>query len=276
MKNYLLIISLIIFNNFYAQVAISNQPTVNSSATLEVSNYNNKGVLFPRVDIIDVFDNTKPVSNPADGLIVFNKGNSITPGVYIWRGGKWNLVSDTNNLVSYMMLQRTTDYTILGGSANGTFKNFNDAGFTVISNSLGASYNATTGVVTLQGNSGYIVNLSLNIRTALESATAGIGNTAVHLHQYLVKLIDPATGTQYGNTVSINATSLAASGSRTHFLNLSFTFATDSATPINLLPAIAHDAGGSYQNGSGGSSPNNGAIIITNAKLDIQRAIINQ
>ncbi len=26
----------------------------------------------------------------------------------------WNLLSDTYNLVSYMMLQRTTDYAVLG------------------------------------------------------------------------------------------------------------------------------------------------------------------
>lgn len=276
MKNYISVILLIFFNTVYSQVVISDMPVSTASAALEVTNYNNKGVLLPRVDIVDVFDNTKPVSNPANGLIVFNKGNTIISGIYVWRNSKWNLLSDSHNLVDYMMLQRNTDYTILGGLSNGTFKNFNDIGFTTVSNSSGTSYNSTTGVITLPGNSGYIVNLSLNVRTALEGTTAGIGATPIHLHQYLVKLIDPATGTQYGDTVSINATSIAATGARSHFLNLSFSFATDSATAINLLPSIAHDNGGTYQNGLGGTTPNNGAIIITNAKLDIQRAILNQ
>ncbi|WP_449399435.1 hypothetical protein [Chryseobacterium wanjuense] len=50
---------------------------------------------------------------------------------------------------------------------------------------------------------------------------------------------------------------------------------TTSATPINLLPAITHAAGGTYQSGSGGTTLNNGGIIITNAKVDIQRSALN-
>ena len=48
-----------------------------------------------------------------------------------------------------MMLQRTSDYSILGGLANGTYKNFNDAAFTVVSNDIGALYNTSTGIITL-------------------------------------------------------------------------------------------------------------------------------
>ncbi len=271
-KSYILLL-LIIAQTIYAQVAIG-KTTVNSSAVLDVASTTNKGVLLPRVDIVDVLSNTSPINSPAEGLVVYNKGNSISPGVYIWKNNMWNLLSDTYNLVSYMMLQRTTDYTILGGLANGTYKNFNDAAFTTVSNNIGASYNTSTGVITLPGNSGYLINVCLNIRTALENTTGGIGGTQVHLHQYLVKLVDPVSGTQYGKTISINAQSIASN--KTHTLNMSFSFVTTSASPISLVPAIAHDAGGTYQNGTGGTAPNNGEIIITNAKIDIQRSALNQ
>lgn len=271
-KTYILLL-LCIVNSLFAQVAIGKS-TVNSSAILEVSESNNKGVLLPRVDIIDILSSTTPVNNPTEGLLVYNKGNSISPGLYIWKNSRWSQIADTYNLASYLMLQRTTDYSVLGGLANGTFKNFNDAAFNVVSNDIGASYNIATGEITLPGNSGYLVNVCLNIRTAIESATAGIGGTQIHLHQYLVKLIDPATGTQYGKTISLNAQSIASN--KTHTLNLSFSFVTTSATPIKLMPSIAHDAGGTYQSGAGGNTPNNGEIIITNAKVDIQRSALNQ
>ncbi|MDM1556254.1 MULTISPECIES: hypothetical protein [Chryseobacterium] len=272
-KGYILILPIIITQAIYAQVGIGKS-TLNSSAILEVSETTNKGVLLPRVDIIDILNNITPVPNPAEGLVVYNKGNSISPGLYIWKNNRWTQIADTYNLVSYMMLQRTTDYTILGNFANGAFKNFNDASFTVVSNDIGASYNATSGVITLPGNSGYLVNVCLNIRTALESSTTGIGGTPVHLHQYLVKLVDPGSGTQYGKTISINAQSISTN--KTHTLNMSFSFVSTSATPITLVPSIAHDAGGTYQQGAGGTTPNNGEIIITNAKVDIQRSALNQ
>ncbi|WP_415325764.1 hypothetical protein [Chryseobacterium sp. MMS23-Vi53] len=270
-KNYIVIL-LMMINMVYSQVAIG-KTTVNSSAVLDIAS-TNKGVLLPRVDIVDILNNTTPISNPAEGLIVYNKGNSISPGLYLWKNNKWNQISDTYNLVSFMMLQRSTDYSVLAGSANGTYRNFNDAGFTVLSNDIGASYNSGTGIITLPGNSGYLVNVCLDIKDTDESSTAGVGNTAVHVHQYVLKLIDPNTSTQYGKAISVNALSIASN--KTHTINLSFSFVTTSTTPINLLPAISHAAGGTYQSGSGGTTQNNGGIIITNAKVDIQRSALNQ
>ncbi|WP_288447674.1 hypothetical protein [uncultured Chryseobacterium sp.] len=272
-KKYTLLLLLIAAQTIIAQVAIG-KTIVNNSAVLEVSDSNNKGVIFPRVDIKDQFNKTSPVNNPVEGLMVYNQGNTISPGLYLWKNNKWTQLSDTYNLVDYMMLQRTTDYSVLGGLANGTYKNFNDAALTVIYNGIGAAYNSTTGVVTLLGNSGYLVNVCMDVRTAIESSTAGVAGTPVHAHQYLVKLIDPVTGTQYGKTISLNTQSIASN--KTQTLNMSFSFVTNSATPINLVPAIAHDTGGTYENGVGGTTPNNGEIIITNAKIDIQRSALNQ
>lgn len=260
---------------FNAQVAIG-KTSVDNSAVLDISGSTNKGVLLPRVDIVDILNNTSPVSNPVEGLIVYNKGNTISPGIYVWKNNMWNQIADTYNLVSYLVLQRTTNYSVLGNTTNGSYKNFNDAAFTVLSNDIGAAYNNSTGVITLPGNSGYLVNICLNITDNLEGTTNGIGNTQIHLHQYTLKLIDPVSGTQFGKTISINAQSNAST--KTHTLNLSFSFVTNSATPINLLPSIAHATGGTYQLGNGASTAaaSTGEIIITNAKVDIQRSALNQ
>ena len=273
MKRSYILLLLIIAQTIYAQVAIG-KTSLAPSAVLEVSESTNKGVLLPRVDIVDILNNTSPVNSPAEGLVVYNKGNSISPGLYLWKNNRWTQLADTYNLASYMMLQRTTDYAILGSLANGTYKNFTDAAFTVVSNDIGASYNTGSGIITLPGNSGYLVNVCLNIKTNLESTSGGIGGTPVHLHQYLVRLVDPVSGTQYGKTISINAQSIASN--KTHTLNLSFSFVATSSTPITLVPSIAHDAGGTYQLNSGGNTPNNGEIIVTNAKVDIQRSALNQ
>jgi len=157
--------------------------------------------------------------------------------------------------------------------ANGTYKNFNDASFSVLKNDIGATYDSATGYITLPGNSGYLVNVCFNIINTQESSTLGIANGPLHLHQYSLRLIDPSTGTQYGKAITINATSIASA--KAHTLNLSFSFFTESTNNIRLMPSIAHLNGGTYQSGSGGNSPNNGEIIITNAKVDIQRSVLN-
>lgn len=68
-KIFILLILSAIFNSVSGQVAIG-KTSVDNSAVLEVSNLNNKAVLLPRVDIIDVLSNTSPVVAPADGLLV--------------------------------------------------------------------------------------------------------------------------------------------------------------------------------------------------------------
>lgn len=268
----LLVFSLNLF--LKSQVSIGKM-SADDSAELDVTNISNKGVLLPRVDITDILNAATPVASPKDGLIVYNKGNTISPGIYIWKNNKWNLMADSRNVLGYMMLQRSTNYNILGGVANGTFKNFNDAAFSVLRNEIGGSYNAATGYITLPGNSGYLVNICFNISTTQESGSAGIGGTPLHLHQYIVRLLDPATGVQYGKSLSINAQSLAITGAKSHTLNLSFAFITNSVLPIQLMPSITHATGGTYQSGSGGTAPNNGEIILTNAKVDIERSVLN-
>lgn len=273
MKELLIFTSIFVLQITNAQVSIG-QTTVNSSAALEISSSTNKGVLLPRVDIVDILNQNIPISNPANGLLVYNKGNTITSGLYIWKNGRWTEIADSFNVASYMILQRSTDYTILANLPNGIFKNFNDANLNVLYNNIGATYNNATGVITLPGSSGYIVDATLDIGNSDESPTAGIGNSPIHLHQYELKLIDPVSGIQYGNSISINAQSIASN--KSHTLTFSFSFVNSLQTPINLLLAMAHTNGGTYELGLGGATVNNGQITISNIKLDIERSLLNQ
>lgn len=105
MKKYnLLILALfVIFSmNIKAQVGIgTNAP--NASASLEIdvtslSNTNKKGVLLPRVNLVHNKD-IVTISNPAEGLVVYNLQDSNNAGdlttavtkdtFYFWDGKKW-------------------------------------------------------------------------------------------------------------------------------------------------------------------------------------------
>ena len=245
-----------------AQVKIGEIADDNSAA-LQVSDFSNKGVLIPRVEITDITNKQKPIANPADGMIVYNHGHVIAEGVYIWFNNKWNQLADTNNIVGFLLLQRTTDYP-MSLPAN-TFVNLSNADLQIFHNDFGAIYDDATGIITLPGKSGYIINMCLNIRTTAETATSGVASTPVNAHNYQVKLINPNTGTQYGETINFNAISSGSvSTAKSHIVNVSFSFYTRGTTPLEIIPSIAHGTNGTYT----------GDIIIENIKIDVQRAML--
>lgn len=63
------------------------------SALLEVAS-NNKGVLFPQVNLTSTTD-VATITNPALSLMVYNSGNAgtspnnVVPGFYYWNGARW-------------------------------------------------------------------------------------------------------------------------------------------------------------------------------------------
>ncbi len=272
-KNILIaLFSILIFGNFAAQVGIGTT-TVKASAGLEISDYNNKGFLIPRVNINDINDNLSPILNPAEGSLVYNLGGTVQPGLYIWANDIWDQIADSNSMIGYLVLERKTDYKVLGGLANGTYKNFTDAAFTVVKNDIGGIYNTATGEITVPGKSAYLVSLTFNVKTANESAVNGIAKTGLNLHNYGVRLYNPTTLTQYGKTINLN--SVSNSIGKTHIINVSFSFINSSSTAISFMPSIAHIAGGTYENGATISTgvTTNGEITITNMKIDILRGI---
>lgn len=66
--------------------------TPDPSAKLEVSS-SNKGFLPPRVTLNSVTDNTT-ISNPVEGLLVYNKGSvGLQAGYYYWNGVNWATIA---------------------------------------------------------------------------------------------------------------------------------------------------------------------------------------
>jgi len=83
--------SLFISTLVYSQVGIGTV-TPNASAALEI-NSSNSGLLIPQVSLLNVTNNTAPVSSPATGLLVYNTNASVVggngTGYYYWSGGQW-------------------------------------------------------------------------------------------------------------------------------------------------------------------------------------------
>jgi hypothetical protein len=92
MKNnvlFLILLLLIVTQAGFSQVAINTTGAgPDPSAILDV-NAPDKGLLIPRVSLNSIADNITPVNNPAIGLLVYNTGGNMTPGIYIWNGQNW-------------------------------------------------------------------------------------------------------------------------------------------------------------------------------------------
>ncbi|MCX6278421.1 MAG: hypothetical protein NT004_10025 [Bacteroidetes bacterium] len=96
MKKLFFFIALLFFSNslLFSQVAINaDNSAPDPSAGLDV-NFNNKGLLPPRVALTAI-NSALPVTAPAVGLLVYNTAfagvppNDVMAGYYYWNGTKW-------------------------------------------------------------------------------------------------------------------------------------------------------------------------------------------
>ena len=80
-----------------AQVGINTTNSApHSSAGLDVD-FNNKGILIPRVALTQT-TSASPITSPAISLMVYNTAtvNDVTPGYYYWNGTRWLRFFDSN------------------------------------------------------------------------------------------------------------------------------------------------------------------------------------
>ncbi|MCX6267055.1 MAG: hypothetical protein NTW16_06820 [Bacteroidetes bacterium] len=96
MKKISLFIVLLLLSNglLFSQVGISPDSSIpDASAGLDV-NFNNKGLLPPRVALTAI-NSSSPITDPAVGLLVYNTAvagvppNNVMSGYYCWNGTKW-------------------------------------------------------------------------------------------------------------------------------------------------------------------------------------------
>jgi hypothetical protein len=86
-----------------------------SGSAILYLNSTDKGFLAPRVTLIALDDNTNPVLNPEDGLLVYNNAGALKIGLYYWddTAGLWKLLEvngDAWNLVGNTGTNPGTDY----------------------------------------------------------------------------------------------------------------------------------------------------------------------
>lgn len=94
-------LTLLIFTANSQNVGINSTGNApDASAGLDVD-FNNKGVLIPRVALTAI-NTAGPISSPTTSLLVYNTAtttgtNAVTPGYYYWYSGKWVRLSSSEN-----------------------------------------------------------------------------------------------------------------------------------------------------------------------------------
>lgn len=126
MKNVLFLVLAITFSlgTLFSQENVGIGTTSpHSSALLDLES-NSKGLLIPRVELINVNNGTNPVNGPATGLLVYNESGVLTEGFYYWDGTQWVMVGAGGGTEECVSLDEAYN---CGGAGVGRFINA-DAG----------------------------------------------------------------------------------------------------------------------------------------------------
>lgn len=178
MKKYFILLSLI----FTHQLCKSQQVGIgtifpDSSAALDI-NSTNKGLLIPRVALLNDTD-TSTIINPTAGLLIINSGSSPSltqNAIYQFDGTKWNLILTKEN-------------TILSGDITGTLANNNISGingkafsFTSLTSGNLLQYNGTNWVNVTPASILGAISVSNNSNTnTLTTTVNGVTGTGVNI-----------------------------------------------------------------------------------------------
>ncbi|SHL86037.1 hypothetical protein SAMN05444360_10573 [Chryseobacterium carnipullorum] len=218
-----------------AQVGI-NTNTPNASSVLDI-NSANKGVLFPQYDLTVLNSTSTPVSNPADGLMIFNKGgSSVYPkGYYIWIRDQWQRAILAGSEPQIMSLLINPSALIPANSTNNTL-----TGFTVAANKItGASLGADTSTITLPAGT-YIVRYSVDTSNANNNSgpanTQYLSQNFTCTRSYLINGATSATITEMNKMCQLSSSFTFFQG--TYFLTL--------AAPTTIRQKFEFDTGNGF------------------------------
>ena len=202
MKRLLILFCIISSIHLTAQTGIGTT-TPDPSAKLEVAS-TNKGFLPPRVQLTAI-NSASPISNPANGLLVFNTVTAgsnpfqVIPGYYYWdgTGQQWVSLSTTVGNVQNQAIFRSTT---------------NTAAVTPISTWSSSFNNISSGDLTIGSNTTFALsNGFFKIEWALPYQSAGDTYNAIQLQEnisgstwsafknnYAYSQIGNGGGTQWG------------------------------------------------------------------------------
>ncbi|PIF44407.1 hypothetical protein CLU96_1373 [Chryseobacterium sp. 52] len=218
-----------------AQVGI-NTNTPNASSVLHI-NSSNKGVLFPQYDLTVLNSTSTPVSSPADGLIIYNKGGVSTypKGYYVWIRNQWQRAIIAGSEPQTISLIINPSALIPANSSNNTL-----TGFTLAENKItGASLGTDTSTITLPAGT-YIVRYSVD--TSNSNTNTGPANTQqlsqnfTCTRSYLINAATNTTITEVNRMCQLSSTFTFFQG--TYFLTL--------AVPTTIKQKFEFDTGNGF------------------------------
>ena len=97
LKSYLVLALISMSTSWnYAQVGIGTT-TPENAAVLDISSIN-KGLLIPRVDIIDLSTIAPVTGGSPAGLLVYNTNTTTQEGFYFWNGSEWTSLVDVSQI----------------------------------------------------------------------------------------------------------------------------------------------------------------------------------
>src|SRR5699024_108344 len=94
------------------------------AAELEIKS-TNRGLLIPRIALIDQTDQTTITAGNIESLLIYNTTTNTTlqPGFYYWYNKKWQRLSDGNNLPENMVIWDESDQQLTYIDQNGNTQN---------------------------------------------------------------------------------------------------------------------------------------------------------
>ncbi|RXM37593.1 hypothetical protein BOQ62_21775 [Chryseobacterium sp. CH21] len=218
-----------------AQVGI-NTNTPNASSVLDI-NSSNKGVLFPQYDLVVLNSTSTPISNPADGLIIYNSGGASTfpKGYYVWVRNQWQRTLISGSEPQIMSLLIGSGTLIPTGSTNNTLNTF-----TVTSNKItGASLGADNSTITLPAGT-YIIRYGVDASNANNNNgtanTQYLGQNFTCTRSYLINASTSATITEVNRMCELSSSFTFYQGS--YFLTL--------ASPTTIRQKFEFDTGNGF------------------------------
>ncbi len=199
-RKHLLILGLLVSSQLFAQTGIGTT-TPDASAKLEVA-ATNKGFLPPRV-ALTASNAASPITNPANGLMVFNTvtaGSSpfqVVPGYYYWdgTGQRWVSLSTTVGNVQNQAIYRSTSNTSANAAVttwNSRFNNIAAGDLTVTSNTTFALAN---GIYKLEWALPYQQASTYNLMALQENIS---GTWAGFLNDYGFAAVGNGGGSDWG------------------------------------------------------------------------------
>lgn len=254
--------------------------TPHPSALLDMTS-TNKGLLIPRVTLVDLNNGTTPVNAPATGLLVYNSAGSLTKGFYYWDGTQWVMVgagsSDCETLEEAYNC---------GGAGAGRTINVNaghvemilpatGVGMTplYIESNKGTTAEPSAGVFAINTQSGVSLFGEITNTTNLYSGVQGITNSSLTGEDISAGLSGFHDGTGIGAGVwgeaASNSTAGASYGVRGQGKNRSFGGYFNAEAYPGLFVETNDATSAAFQVASAGITPDNPSILaIGHAQIE--------